>query len=1165
MVKSLLDTAIPKNIPAPTIKPMKYKPKRPPKANLYKKVEVFDPIKKVIKRPSTSYLNDIINLRFHRIKKTSFIKGRTDLFEIEGSDNTPEMYLNEVHSTVIQCLNENKNRKVRFILNVTFYKEDRTIESYFHSNTVKNEESSNSKTIFKDATKKMLESYQTFQNNGSGWRYQNIDSLQISFTNYKISRGGSSYIPLPKEIANKKAIVNIQNYDHECFKWAVARALNPKDVHPERIDKQLKERAKFLNFEGISFPVNDRGIDRFEKLNNIGINVVGYENKTSYVYRSTKLYQNPINLFLFSNDSGKRHYAWLKNPSRLFNTGQEKNKQYFCFNCLSWFYKEEKLEEHQRYCYKNECVRIALPEKDTFIEFKNHQRFMKHPFVIYADFESFIKPIHTCKPNPEASYTEKYQQHEPSGFCYYIKSDYFNHTPVVYSKQSENENVAKIFVEKLNEEITTIYHEFKFPKKIEKIDEEAFRNTTHCYVCEKPLGKDRVREHDHYNGKFRGAACTQCNSRLRKPKFIPVFFHNLTGYDCHLFIKHLGDKLTCIPNNDEKYISFSKQVHVDTFKNQEGKSCKVYRELRFLDSFRFMASSLDTLSRNLSDYPIVKKFIQPYELAVKKGVYPYEHVKDLNVLNETQLPSKDKFYSELNDSDITDEEYEHAKNIWKTFKCKTMRDYHNFYCKTDVLLLADVFENFRNICLKHYKLDPAWYYTAPGLAWDAALKTSNVKLELLHEQEMIDMIEDGIRGGVSMISHRYSKANHPSLENYDSQQPHKYISYLDANNLYGWAMSHPLPTHGFKMMTKDELENWKEHPCILMVDLEYPKELHKLHNDYPLAPEKIIVDKVEKLITTLNDKEKYVVHYRNLKLYESLGLKIKKVHKGITFEESPWLKSYIDLNTRLRTEAKNDFEKDFFKLMNNSVFGKTMENIRNRVDVKLVGSPEVLVKLATKSNFERVVAFSDKLAAVHMKKTKLTFNKPIYLGFSILDISKTLMYDFHYNTVKKNYDATLLFTDTDSLMYEIRTDNVYTDIYKKHIDILDTSNFSKDHPLFSNTNKKVLGKFKDEAGGEDIVEFVGLRAKLYAYKMKDDVEEKKCKGVKKNVIKNNIKFQDYKECLFSQREQYRKMNVIRSYKHTLYTERVNKIALSANDDKRIVLDDKISTHAIGYL
>ena len=227
---------------------------------------------------------------------------------------------------------------------------------------------------------------------------------------------------------------------------------------------------------------------------------------------------------------------------------------------------------------------------------------------------------------------------------------------------------------------------------------------------------------------------------------------------------------------------------------------------------------------------------------------------------------------------------------------------------------------------KNYDLDPAWYYTAPGLAWDALLKIMGVELELFTDPNMLLMIERGIRGGISTISNRYGKANNISMEEeYDDSKPSKYITYLDANNLYGWAMCKKMPTHGFKWMNKKELANWRTESCILEVDLEYPKKLHDLHNDYPLAPERLEVNKVEKLIPNLYDKKKYVVHYENLKLYESLGMKITQVHRGIKFEESDWMKKYIDLNTRLRAEAKSDFEKDFFKLMNNSVFGKTME------------------------------------------------------------------------------------------------------------------------------------------------------------------------------------------------------------------------------------------------
>ena len=498
-----------------------------------------------------------------------------------------------------------------------------------------------------------------------------------------------------------------------------------------------------------------------------------------------------------------------------------------------------------------------------------------------------------------------------------------------------------------------------------------------------------------------------------------------------------------------------------------------------------------------------------------------------------------------------------------------MREYHDLYLKTDVLLLADVFENFRDVCSKNYGLDPAWYYTAPGLAWDAALKITEVELELLSDIDRLLMIEEGIRGGVSMISNRYGKANNPYMgDKYNEKEATKYITYLDANNLYGWAMSKPLPTHGFEWMSESELTNWRNQSCILEVDLEYQQHLHDLHNDYPLAPERVEVAGVTKLIPNLNNKTKYILHYENLKLYESLGMKITKIHRGIKFEESAWLKQYIDLNTNLRAKANNEFEKDFFKLMNNSVFGKTMENIRNRVDVRLVTSEKVVKKLVSKPNFHHRTIFNENLVAVHMKKTKLVFNKPIYLGMCILDLSKTLMYDFHYNYMKSKYGekSKLLFTDTDSLAYEIETEDFYSDISPDVETMFDTSNFPKDHQsgIETGVNKKVVGMFKDECGGKILSEFVGLWAKLYSYKMLEGNEEKRCKGVKKAVVKKSISFDDYKRCLFSGISQRRTMNVIRSHKHEIYTEEVNKIALSRDDDKRIILQDGIHTLAYGH-
>ena len=268
-----------------------------------------------------------------------------------------------------------------------------------------------------------------------------------------------------------------------------------------------------------------------------------------------------------------------------------------------------------------------------------------------------------------------------------------------------------------------------------------------------------------------------------------------------------------------------------------------------------------------------------------------------------------------------------------------MKDYRNLYNLSDVLLLADIFENFS---LNHYGLDPAWYFIAPGLAWDASFKITKVQLKLLSDPDMLLMIESGIRGGIAKISHRHTKANNEYIgTEFDPVKESKFISYLDANNLYGWVMSKELSTSGFEWMTDDELDDWKHVSCIPEVYLDYPEDLHNLHNDYPLAPERVKIRNVEKLIPNLKNKTHCVVHYENLKLYKSLGLKITKIHRGIKFEESAWLEEYININTKLRIEAKqsgNYFELDFVKLMNNSVFGKTLENIRNKVDIRLISS-----------------------------------------------------------------------------------------------------------------------------------------------------------------------------------------------------------------------------------
>jgi hypothetical protein len=244
-------------------------------------------------------------------------------------------------------------------------------------------------------------------------------------------------------------------------------------------------------------------------------------------------------------------------------------------------------------------------------------------------------------------------------------------------------------------------------------------------------------------------------------------------------------------------------------------------------------------------------------------------------LNETCLPPKEKFFSSLTNAGISEEDYIRAQEVRKKFGCKTLWDYSEIYIKTDIAILTDVFEDFRKMAKKNYGLDPPWYYTAPGLSLDAALKFTRVELYQITDPDMYLMIEKDIRGGICMAVTRYAKANNPHLKDYDPNKEKSYFRYWDANNLYGSAMSKPLPVQNFKWMTEDQFEKWRDYPCFLEVDLEYPDNLHNLHNDYPLAPERMKIGKVDKLICNLNDKERYVVHHKTLKFYLKLGLKLK--------------------------------------------------------------------------------------------------------------------------------------------------------------------------------------------------------------------------------------------------------------------------------------------------
>ena len=937
----------------------------------------------------------------------------------------PLAFLTDAKPAIINIFNSNRNIKTALYLHCLMVRMAITGELIkkefaFHSKDLKLVlEETDESELYNEMVEEIEEEIQKVQDaEGSGWQFLKVIKLVLHTTRWEPLYGGS-YIPLDPYLANKKALINMQNEDDKCFMWSVLRALYPKDTNPQRIDNDLKSKQNSINMKGIHYPVNLKAIDRFETQNpNISISVVGY-NKENLVHpiRISKYTgcDHDITLLLLKEavkgENGeieeKTHYTLVKNKSALIASqiNNHKGSRHICLNCFNSFNSPETLKTHKEYCYENESVKINMPPPGTFLRFKNFLHSEKAPFAVYADFESLIKPMDNCNPDPNKSYTKKNQKHEPVSLCYYIKS--FNESVYEsrirsYIKETpKHANAIDVFIKWLEEDVKAIANIKPKQMIFTEEDRKQFNKASDCWICGEYLGNDRVRDHCHFTGRYRGPAHNSCNLKYRKPKSISVFFHNLSGYDSHLFIKKLGtpdkkENIKCIPNNEEKYITFTKTIRTGQYTNKKGEIKDKTFDIVFKDSLKFMSSSLGALVNNLPKDAFINlnKYYTPEEaeLIKQKGFYPYEYMDSEEKFNDTKIPPREAFYSNLSGRGITEKDYKHAWNVWNTFNMKTFKDYHELYNETDVLLLADVFENFRDLCLKIYGLDPVYYFTAPGLAWDACLKITDIDLELLSDEDMLLLFEKGIRGGISIISNRYGKANNKYMgRGFNKNKPSKYLMYPDANNLYGCVMSMKLPTHGFKWLTGGEMEklyenrhNLNKMPCILEVDLEYPENLHDRHNDYPLCPEKVkCKNGVEKLIPNLRDKKKYVLHYKNLIQCLDMGLKIKHIHKGIKFVESNWMKPYIDKNTNLRAKAKNNFEKDFFKLMNNSVFGKTMENIRNRVDVKLVNTEEKLRKLVAKPNFRSRKIFSENLVSVHMKKTSLTMNKPVYLGMCI--------------------------------------------------------------------------------------------------------------------------------------------------------------------------------------
>ncbi|KAK3921390.1 putative DNA polymerase [Frankliniella fusca] len=1047
----------------------------------------------------------------------------------------------------------------------------------------------------------VINSFDKAQGEGSQILFEKVERIEIRVAKYSPLKG-SSYLPLPENFKNpKKGLINIQNRDNKCFLYSCLAALKLPKSHPERV-QNYTHRLGELKMSGISFPVKVTDITKFEGQNlGISVNVFGLEDGVDVVpLRISKNHkERHINLLLLRDDEEEEdnaHYVLIKDLSKfLAHLTTRKRALHWCENCLTPYNTHTKYKEHRQRCIEHSAQAVLMPRaRDAVMQFRQWGNQMHHDYVIYADFECIVVPYNAPHPDPAVSSTTRSSRHVPCGFCYVIvRADgTLLKEPVLHHGGDGLIRQFLLCLQREQERITELRGEL-FAIDMSEEQEKEFEKATKCYMCEERLPRSgvlKVRDHDWSKpeNNYRGAACSApCNLNLKRKTYIPVLMHNLQNYDAHMVLSEIGEltdgeDLTVIPKNKEKYVSFQ------------------WGRLRFLDSLAFLNSSLDKLVADLAPEDLsLLQTIFPNDteraLVSRKGVYPYSYFDSMDKFSETCLPPMEAFKNDLTGADISTEDYDHAVNVFQTFKMENLRDYHDLYLLTDTLLLADCMEAFRKLAMNHYKLDPVHYYTTPGMAFSASLSFTKQKLELITDLEIHLLFERGLRGGVATIQRRYVEANNKYIpDNYCPDKPSSYIMYYDANSLYSAALCEKLPTGGFRRLTKTEIDKFDPEAInessdvgyLFVVDLAYPSELHDSQNDFCLAPEhmtpkssllsklqkkmlndfKVSKSSTKKLIPNLYDKKNYVVLADTLMLYLDLGLELKKIHSVIEFERKAWLKPFIEHNISMRQKATSDFQKSFWKLICNSIYGKCCEAVRKHKCVVMTKKQEKFRKLVRSPLFHSFDIFNHGLVCVERKKARVVLNRPVFVGQACLDISKSIMYNFYYKVLKSKYGDRIKVcgTDTDSLIVEIFTEDVYKDMLEME-EYFDTSDYPKDHFCFNLKNKKVMGKFKDELNSEPIRAFIGLRAKMYSFKTLSDSVKSVGKGIPRAALKSQINFEDYKECITQFKEKnvsYSKIGTDR--KHHVFTTYCVKKALSCYDDKRYILDNNFDTLAYGH-
>ncbi|XP_032308194.1 uncharacterized protein LOC116655115 [Drosophila ananassae] len=891
--------------------------------------------------------------------------------------------------------------------------------------------------ILNDAIEYLNNLSRFFLDEISGWSIKYFEKFEITLIKLEHLPAGS-YVPTPENISKRTALVHVQNKDNFCFKWSILAAIslkNGRNLNQSTLENPLHYldvdiskdliiyKGTTVDFSGIEFPITRNGIKQFE-LNNrdFSINVFELDDNEKNVVgptiRTDEIKPNHINLLaLYNEKSQNTHYTYIKSIKELLYLQYNKYnpRGHFCLNCLEFY--------SNKHCHKIcEKIESTYPKPNTNVSFETPFKKLASPVVIYANIDILT---HNSK-EPESWAASFY---------------------VVYS---HNPSKNKLW---------------------------TFRGSDAISQFLKALGKLAYSLYEEYwmkTGKYIDI----------ERAIIPVVFKELSKNIILLLNNALPDRRDNIKPIPCYKGSYSVLESFRIYK------AKIFYYVHFIDAGHFLEFDFDKVASvmGMNDFKNLYNHFPvggQWEHIDKKIIFPKTYMSSFSKSFDFELPPLVTFLEE----GYSIQNYRFAQQVWANFGCTQIQCYIDLYLKQDVLILADVFEYFRFLCQKNYDVDPTNCTTKAELSWDAMLKVTEVNLDLISDPNMYDFLKRGTRGPLIHSSPGIVSANNKYMRNFSRRLPSKYLACIEAKNLTDWAMSQPLPLSNFRFLNKDEIEkiDFQNVPhdgsigYMLEVDLKYPAALYNSHRSLPFCPE----GREEHLGPTasLTDKKNYVIHLKNLQLCVQHGLVIEKIHQVLSFQQECWLKPFVDYNAYLSKESKNEFEKQFFNSMNLNI-DKCMQPkkmfhviISERYQSKH-NSPGFR-QLIARHNFHKVEIFGKSLAAIESKKQTINYDKPIYIGSVVLELSKWFMYDQYYNSILPQCPSVrLLYIDSDLVFLYLKED--FYELIRKNPYLFDTSNYRKNNKFKILKSNNEIGLIRDKKGGRIMQSFQTESARSYS-------------------------------------------------------------------------------------